>query len=123
MTKILGVCVFVFVAVAVCSPQEDTSRRNYLLTSCQLTVESLDDPSVDLGITGNYRDGYCCGRIDGVADVSPKVCPVEHVISGAGNPCSGQLFAGSPRELNQKATDLVESHWQRLFPVRRLVKC
>jgi hypothetical protein len=74
MTKVLSMCVFVFVAVAVCSSQ-NIMRGNELFAACKNAVQGKDDPSVQL----LWGGGYCLGLVEGLFNASPKVCAGEHV--------------------------------------------
>jgi hypothetical protein len=118
MTKILSVCVFMFTAVAICSPQ-DVTRGNWLLTSCQLAVKSIDNPNVDENIVETFRSGYCQGIVRGVSEASPKVCPGENVTNEQALRVVVKYLQDHPEELDQLGGRLVGKALVKAFPCRK----
>jgi hypothetical protein len=118
MTKILSVCVFMFVAVAVCSPQDVTSG-NWLLTSCQLAAKSIDTPHVEENVFESFRDGYCQGLILGVSAASPHVCPGENVTHGQEVRVVAKYLQDHPEELDKAGNTLVEKALVKAFPCQK----
>lgn len=124
--RIIWSLLFLFVCVAICSPQNrNDSSGKTLLESCQLTMRrDLADSNASIvnleNVVDAYRDGLCTGLVRGVSDVSPKVC------SHGGRPgdvtYSLELAAvikylqDHPKEFNLKATTLVEKALSNAFP-------
>lgn len=115
MTKIIGVCVFMLTAVAVCSPQEVT-RGNWLLTSCQFTMKSIDDPHAQQNSLESFRDGYCRGIVQGVVDASPQVCQGENVTLGQDFRVVFKYLQDHPEELDKRNTTLIQKALAKAFP-------
>jgi hypothetical protein len=120
VTKILSACVFVFVAVAVCSPQVDNvTRGNWLLTSCQFSAKSIDDPNFNENGLEDFRDGYCRGLVQGVSDASPRVCPGENVTHGQQVRVVVKYLQDHPEELDKLGSTLVDKALAKGFPCKK----
>ncbi len=118
MTKILSVCMFMFIAVAVCSPQ-DVTGGSWLFGSCQLAVKQMDDPHFVEDHFEAYRDGYCRGLVHGVADASPHVCPGEKVTYGQEVRVVVKYLQDHPEELDRPGSILAEKALAKGFPCER----
>ena len=118
MTRIIGLFVLMFVGCATCSPQ-DVSIGNWLLTSCQLSIKSLEAEHVSDSPYEAMRDGYCTGLVQGIADTSPHVCPGEHVTNGQTIRVVLKYLQDHPEVLNRKSSRLAEEALSKAFPCRR----
>lgn len=124
MTRTLGLFVFLFFAFCVgssggsASPKEEVTRGNWLLGSCQLTVKSMDDPSLSENTLEAYRDGFCRGLIDGVSHASPKVCPNEEVTHGQETRVVLKYLQDHPEELHLVNAVLVDKALSKAFPCK-----
>ena len=122
--RTLSLCVVIVLASAVVSsgrspaPEEDVQRGNWLLVSCQLTVRHMDDTSGHEDIYESDRNGVCSGLVEGVSDISPKVCPPEHTSYGQEARVVVKYLQDHPEELNLRDTVLVERALERAFPCR-----
>jgi len=117
MTKILGVCVFVFAALAVCTPK-DATRGEWLLTSCQLAVKATEDstPINKIAPLESFQVGYCDGLIHGIVGVSPRVCAGKYVTQQQAIRVVLKYLQDHPEELDQKGTTLAEKALAKAFP-------
>ena len=118
MTKILSVCVFMLLAVAVCSP-EDMTRGNWLLSSCQVAVKELDDPSFTASKMESFQNGYCLGIVQGVSDTSQDVCPGEHVSYIQITRVVLKYLQDHPEQLDQHGSTLVYRALAKAFPCQK----
>jgi hypothetical protein len=118
MKKLFGLCTFMFIGVAVCSPQ-DVTRGNWLLTSCQFSVKSIDDPHSPEDQFEGFRDGYCRGLVQGIATASPKVCQGENVTVGQEVRVVFKYLQDHPEELDKRNTTLVEKALVKAFPCQQ----
>jgi hypothetical protein len=97
------------------SPQDVTSG-NFLLVSCQLVVKKTDDKTVSQDNFESFRDGYCRGIIEGVADTSPNVCPIKGSTYGQDARIVVKYLQDHPEELHLANTALVEKALAKVFP-------
>jgi len=119
MTKFLSVCVFMLITVGICSPQEDPSSGNGLLTSCQIALKHLDDPQTTLSYLDAVRIGYCEGITQGVGYVSPKVCTMDNVTLVQAIRVVVKYLQDHPEELDQRNSLLVERALAKAFPCQK----
>lgn len=119
MMRASAVCLFLLVFAGVCSPQEE-KKGDYLLGSCLLTVNDMDHRAGGSASAENgyesFRDGMCRGLIEGVSDISPKVCPPNGATYGQEYRVVLKYLQDHPEELHLRDTDLIEKALTQAFP-------
>ena len=118
MARIVGLFVLVFIGYAICAPR-DVSSGNWLIASCQLSAKSIEIEHVSDNPFEAFRDGYCSGLVQGIAETSPNVCPGDHVTNEQTIRVVLKYLQDHPEELNRKSNRLVEEALSKAFPCKR----
>jgi hypothetical protein len=125
MTRTLGLCVVILLALSVGSsggspaPQgEATTTGNWLLVSCQLSLKTVEDHTFNENEFESFRDGYCRGIVEGVSSASPKVCPADNATYGQEVRVVVKYLQDHPEELHLRNTTLVEKALAKAFPCK-----
>ena len=122
MKIIIVFCTFLLFASTVSSnsmahsPDEDVTSGNWLLVSCQLSARAMDDSTVEQTKFDSYRVGICNGLVEGVGDVSPRVCRDSSVTYGQQLRVVVKYLQDHPEELHLRNTALVEKALAKAFP-------
>jgi len=124
MFRTLGFCVLFLLVFPVGSgsspsPQEDYTSGSWLLVSCELAVRSDDDKAFQENNFESYRNGFCRGIVDGVSDVSPKVCQPQGSTYGQYHRVVLKYLQDHPEELHLRNSELVEKALAKAFPCQR----
>src|SRR5271157_3443922 len=123
MFRTLGLCVLLLFAFPVGSGSnpslDEELTGSWLLVSCELTVRSDDGETFHEDSFQAYRDGFCRGMVDGVADASPKVCVPPDSTYGQYHRVVLKYLQDHPEALHLRHSELVEKALAKAFPCRR----
>ena len=93
---------------------------NWLLGSCQLSVQLLDHPKVPQNNLESWRDGYCRGIVRGVASVSRVVCGGDNVTHSQEVRVVVKYLQDHPQQLNVEGGLLIQMALAKAFLCKKI---
>jgi hypothetical protein len=96
-----------------------TTDGNYLLGSCRLSVQIMDNPDTHQTLLDAWRDGLCKGIVRGVWAVSPSVCAPQDVTAGQVVRIVYKYLQDHPEQLQLYDARLVDMALTQAFPCKK----
>lgn len=92
---------------------------NYLLGSCRLRVQTMDNPDAHQTALDAWREGLCAGLVRGVWNVSPTVCAPQDVTAGQVVRIVYKYLQDHPEQLQLYDVKLIEIALTQVFPCKK----